>query len=495
MKIPGGLQVSLSVAMSGIALLVSLLAIAAHTGLEVRGTVMRSAQRTRDAAQQAALVASRAGERENGNVHALRDDPALRALFESAQAGDPTLFDLAVTDPAGIIVAHSDTTRVGHVVEVRPTLESLESGDVMAETVRLLGAPRTYDEVIVLQAAGRPFGSVRVGVSTTLLRAQLIESLSAGLWVTALSIAIALIVALLWAQVLSARVRAVVAGLERFREGQFAYRLNVQGGDELSLLASSINALGERLEAARRRAAAGDTNTDELLAATGQLSAWAKVASGLAHEMADPLNATQLHLKHLKRKWKEPPEEAMRHLQVLEDELGRLDTIVQGFRRFAMLGEMQSQWFDLRALLEEIAERTRESAHRSRIDVRAETSDAPRRFWGDPKLLRQALSNLMANAEQAMPGGGQLTVAAHKVRDAVDVCVADQGIGIPAELQNRVFDFYFTTKAEGSGIGLAIVRQVAQLHGGNVDLQSAPGQGTRITLHLPARAGALAGVA
>jgi signal transduction histidine kinase len=494
-KIPGGLQVSLSVAMSGIALLVSLLAIAAHTGLEVRGTVMRSAQRTRDAAQQAALVASRAGERENGNVHALRDDPALRALFESAQAGDPTLFDLAVTDPAGIIVAHSDTTRVGHVVEVRPTLESLESGDVMAETVRLLGAPRTYDEVIVLQAAGRPFGSVRVGVSTTLLRAQLIESLSAGLWVTALSIAIALIVALLWAQVLSARVRAVVAGLERFREGQFAYRLNVQGGDELSLLASSINALGERLEAARRRAAAGDTNTDELLAATGQLSAWAKVASGLAHEMADPLNATQLHLKHLKRKWKEPPEEAMRHLQVLEDELGRLDTIVQGFRRFAMLGEMQSQWFDLRALLEEIAERTRESAHRSRIDVRAETSDAPRRFWGDPKLLRQALSNLMANAEQAMPGGGQLTVAAHKVRDAVDVCVADQGIGIPAELQNRVFDFYFTTKAEGSGIGLAIVRQVAQLHGGNVDLQSAPGQGTRITLHLPARAGALAGVA
>jgi signal transduction histidine kinase len=494
-KIPGGLQVSLSVAMSGIALLVSLLAIAAHTGLEVRGTVMRSAQRTRDAAQQAALVASRAGERENGNVHALRDDPALRALFESAQAGDPTLFDLAVTDPAGIIVAHSDTTRVGHVVEVRPTLESLESGDVMAETVRLLGAPRTYDEVIVLQAAGRPFGSVRVGVSTTLLRAQLIESLSAGLWVTALSIAIALIVALLWAQVLSARVRAVVAGLERFREGQFAYRLNVQGGDELSLLASSINALGERLEAARRRAAAGDTNTDELLAATGQLSAWAKVASGLAHEMADPLNATQLHLKHLKRKWKEPPEEAMRHLQVLEDELGRLDTIVQGFRRFAMLGEMQSQWFDLRALLEEIAERTRESAHRSRIEVRAETADAPRRFWGDPKLLRQALSNLMANAEQAMPGGGQVTVAAHKVRDAVDVCVADQGIGIPAELQNRVFDFYFTTKAEGSGIGLAIVRQVAQLHGGNVDLQSAPGQGTRITLHLPARAGALAGVA
>jgi signal transduction histidine kinase len=456
---------------------------------------MRSAQRTRDAAQQAALVASRAGERENGNVHALRDDPALRALFESAQAGDPTLFDLAVTDPAGIIVAHSDTTRIGHVVEVRPTLESLESGDVMAQTVRLLGAPRTYDEVIVLQAAGRPFGSVRVGVATTLLRAQLIESLSAGLWVTAISLGIALIVALISAQVLSARVRAVMAGLERFREGQFAYRLNVQGGDELSLLASSINALGERLEAARRRAAAGDTNTDELLAATGQLSAWAKVASGLAHEMADPLNAAQLHLKHLKRKWKEPPEEAMRHLQVLEDELGRLDTIVQGFRRFAMLGEMQSQWFDLRALLEEIAERTREGAHRSRIEVRAETADAPRRFWGDPKLLRQALSNLVANAEQAMPGGGELTVVAHKVRDAVDVCVADQGIGIPAELQNRVFDFYFTTKVEGSGIGLAIVRQVAQLHGGNVDLQSAPGQGTRITLHLPDRAGVLAGVA
>ena len=495
MKFPTGLQVSLSVAMAGIALLVSLFAIGVHTGLEVRGTVMRSVQRTKDAAQQVALVASRAGERADGNIHALRDDPALRALFESAQAGDPTIFDLAVTDPAGIIVAHSDSTRIDHVVEVRPILESLASGDVMAQTVRLLGAPRTYDEVIVLAAAGRPFGSVRVGVSTTLLRAQLLESLRAGLWVTAISVGIALIIALLSAQVLSARVRAVISGLERFREGQFAYRLNVQGGDELSLLASSINALGERLETARRRAAAGDTNTDELLAATGQLSAWAKVASGLVHEMADPLNAMALHLNHLKRKWKEPPEDARHHIEVLGDELRRLETTLTGFRRFAMLGEMKSEWFDMKAFIEEIAERARESADRSRIEVLAETTDAPRRFWGDPKLLRQALSNLVANAEQAMPGGGRLIVAARRGHDAVDVSVADQGIGIPAEVQNRVFDLYFTTKVEGSGIGLAVVRQVAQLHGGNVDLRSAPGEGTRITLHLPARAGVLAGVA
>jgi len=494
-KFPSGLQVSLSLAMAGIALLVSLLAIGVHTGLEVRGTVLRSVQRTKDAAQQVALVASRAGERENGNIHTLHDDPALRALFESAQAGDPTIFDLAVTDPAGIIVAHSDSTRIGHVVEVRPTLESLESGDVMSQTVRLLGAPRTYDEVIVLASAGRPFGSVRVGVSTTLLRGQLIDSLRAGLLVTAISVGIALLIALISAQVLSARVRAVISGLERFREGQFAYRLNVQGGDELSLLASSINALGERLESARRRAVAGDANTDELLAASGQLSAWAKVASGLVHEMADPLNAMALHLNHLKRKWKDPPEEARRHIQVLGDELRRLETTLTGFRRFAMLGEMQGEWFDMKTFIEEIAERARESADGSRIEVLAETADAPRRFWGDPKLLRQALSNLVANAEQAMPGGGRLVVAARRGDDAVDISVADQGIGIPAEVQNRVFDLYFTTKAEGSGIGLAVVRQVAQLHGGNVDLHSEPGEGTRITLHLPARAGALAGVA
>lgn len=496
MKFPTGLRVWLTLSMAAIALLVSLIAIAVHTGLEVHGTVKRAAERTRAAAQQAAFLAGRAATEASGDVTVLRTDRALAALFESALAGDPTLLDLTVVDPSRIAIAHSNPALIGQRVDDRPRLEALESGDVLAQTLRLLGAPRTYDEVVDLRAGNQPFGEVRVGVSTALLREQLIASLRVGLWVVGIAVLIAILMAVLSAQVITSRVRAVVTGLERFREGQFGYRLTVEGQDELALLASSINALGERLESARQRAAAGETDTGELLAATGQLSAWAKVASGLAHEMADPMQAAALHLGHLRRKWKEPPVEARRHIQVLEDELKRLEQIVIGFRRFVMLGDMQSQWFDLKALLEEVGTRARESAQGRRIEVSLEADRAPTRFWGDPSLLRQALSNLVSNGEQAMRGGGRLTIAARPAgEDGVDLVVADEGVGISPEVQARVFDLYFTTKSEGTGIGLAVVKQVAQLHGGRVILRSEPGEGTAITIQLPIRSPQLVSVA
>jgi len=217
---------------------------------------------------------------------------------------------------------------------------------------------------------------------------------------------------------------------------------------------------------------------------SGQVSAWTRVVAGLAHELADPLNAASLHLGHLKRKWKDPLPETARHLKVLEVELARLQQIVVGFRRFSMLGEMRPQWFDLAAMLEEVVERARESSP-PRIEIRLEAPGAPRRFWGDGVLLRQAMANLISNAEQAMPGGGRVTVTVEPRGDQMTITVGDQGIGIPEELQGRVFDVYFTTKDHGSGIGLAVVRQVVQLHRGQVRLHSKPGEGTHIALELP----------
>jgi signal transduction histidine kinase len=299
---------------------------------------------------------------------------------------------------------------------------------------------------------------------------------------------LAIIVALALAQLLSRRVRSVVAGLQRLGKGDFDYRLTVEGGDELALLASSINELGERLQATRARAAAGDLDQGELLQATDRMAAWAKVASGLAHEMADPLNAAGLHLGHLKRKWTDAKPETARHLTVLEDELKRLEQVVKGFRRFALLGEMRAEWFDLRALISEIAARPRDAAAERRIELVLDVEALPERFWGDRTLLRQAIVNLIANSEQAMPGGGHVTLGARRSDVGVDLSITDEGIGIPEDLQARIFDLYFTTKDEGTGIGLAVVQQIVQLHGGRIRLRSSPGQGTQVTLQLPVRA-------
>ncbi len=484
MRLPFGLRASLFASMVGLALLVAVIAIVVHAALEIHGTVQSSAERAKALAQQAALLASGAANATPVNpTAAIQGDRAVAALFESALAGDPTIYDLGVFDADGFALVHTRADKVAFRVNRRPPIAELQSGDVLRQGLRLLGPAVTYEERVPLGTEQRRFGEVRVGVSTTLLRAQLLASLRAGLWVAGAALLLAVLVALAFAQFLSQRVRNMMAGLERFGEGEFGYRLAVEGRDELALLASSINALGERLEA---RAAQGEMDPTELLMATGQISTWAKVVSGLAHELADPLNAAALHLGHLKRKSKHPSAEVARHLKVLEDELKRLEQIVAGFRRFTVLGEMRAQWFDLRALLEEVAERAREAAGR-RIEVRLEATGAPQRFWGDAALLRQALSNLVSNAAQAMPGGGRVTIAVSGVGDGVAISVSDEGIGIPEEIQSRIFDHSFTTKQGGSGIGLAVVQQVIKLHGGRIRLRSKPGEGTQVTLELPAR--------
>jgi signal transduction histidine kinase len=481
-----GLRVALTGWMLGLALLVAGLAIAVHTALEVQDTVSHAAERTRAVAQQVTLLAGRAAA-EPGGPAGMAQDRALRALFESSLAGDPTLLDLAVYDARGMAIAHSDSTRIGKSYVVRPRLADLEQGNVVEQTLRLLGPPQGYEEVVVMRAGRRPFGDVRVGVSTALLREQLILSLKTGLWVTGLAVLAAILAAVAFAQAIAGRVRKLTTGLERFREGEFGYRLAVEGEDELARLASSINELGERLEMTRARAAAGPNGSDELLLATGELSEWAKVVSGLVHEMANPLHAAALHLGLLKSKWKEPHSAAARHLRVLEEELKRLENVVLGFRRFSMLGEMHHTWFDLKQMLVEVVLRAREDRSDPRIEVRLDDRGAPSRFWGAPSLLRQALGNLITNAEQAMPGGGVITVGARRGEDGVEISVADQGMGIPENVQSHVFDLYFTTKNGGSGIGLAVVQQVAKLHGGAVTLRSAPGEGTEITMKLPER--------
>jgi signal transduction histidine kinase len=489
-RVPFGLRASLSASMVGLAMLVSIASLAVYMALTMRGTLTSSSERAHAVAQQAALLAGRATG-EPGAAPApevlVQRDRALAALFESALAGDPTLYDIGVFDADGYALAHSEPERRGRHQPPRPAIAELMRGNIVNQATLILGPPRTYNEVVELTAAGQPFGEVRVGVSTALLRDQLWLTLKAGLWVMGVALALAIVVALGLAQLLSRRVRNALTGLQRLREGEFGYRLTVEGGDELALLASSINELGERLQATRARAEAGDLDQVELLQATDRMAAWAKVASGLAHEMADPLNAAGLHLGHLKRKWTDARPETARHLTVLEDELKRLEQVVKGFRRFAVLGEMRAEWFDLRSLMAEIDSRPRELMRARRIELVLDVEALPERFWGDRALLRQALTNLISNAEQAMPGGGHVTVGARRGESGVELSVTDEGVGIPEDLQARIFDLYFTTKDDGTGIGLAVVQQVVRLHGGRIRVRSAPGQGTQITLELPVR--------
>jgi signal transduction histidine kinase len=230
--------------------------------------------------------------------------------------------------------------------------------------------------------------------------------------------------------------------------------------------------------------------------------------AGVTHEVRNPLNAMTIHLElvreHLLRLQRssrapvgavlglegreEPPQDvngAREHLDVIASEIKRLDEVITGFVRFIRPEELQAQPMDVNALINEVIALVEPDARRSGIACRADVSNVPP-LRADPALLRQALLNLALNGCQAMPNGGKLTMGARTTKDRrVELTIEDTGVGISADKLDRIFDLYYTTKPEGSGIGLSIVYRIVQLHGGEIEVQSIEGRGTTFRLLLP----------
>jgi signal transduction histidine kinase len=143
---------------------------------------------------------------------------------------------------------------------------------------------------------------------------------------------------------------------------------------------------------------------------------------------------------------------------------------------------------DLGALVDDVAGRARSRAESRGVRLEVEAG-APGTALVDPAQLRQALDNLVRNAVEATPEGGRVTLAARRESGGHAVEVRDTGRGIEPDHLPRIFDLYFTTKADGTGVGLAVTQQIVTAHGGTIEVDSRPGAGTTMTVHLPAGAG------
>jgi len=215
-----------------------------------------------------------------------------------------------------------------------------------------------------------------------------------------------------------------------------------------------------------------------------KLAALGRLSAGIAHEVKNPLNATMIHLELLKMQLADQPA-AKEHLAVIAAQMRRLDEVVQGFLKFTRPEDLKLQKVRIASLIEDILPVIRAEAGKHGVDVRVECpADLPA-ISADPGLLEQALLNLGINACQAMPHGGRLRIAA-SARPArrVEIVFEDTGVGIPPEHLARIFDLYFTTKEQGSGIGLSLVYRTVQLHDGEIEVQSVPGRGTTFRLLL-----------
>jgi signal transduction histidine kinase len=218
---------------------------------------------------------------------------------------------------------------------------------------------------------------------------------------------------------------------------------------------------------------------------SSRLAAISRLTGGVAHEIKNPLQAITLHLELLKTKLARTANENPPELDVIAREMSRLDRVVKTFLDFTRPVELKLSDVALDKLVAEVAALAAPEAARHKVRVEVENGAAGRLIQGDLDLLKQALWNLAVNGIQAMPQGGELRLAVAENGADLEVSIADEGIGIPAEQSEKIFRLYYTTKQGGSGIGLAMTYRVVQLHNGTIDFSSEVGKGTTFRLRFP----------
>jgi signal transduction histidine kinase len=221
-----------------------------------------------------------------------------------------------------------------------------------------------------------------------------------------------------------------------------------------------------------------------------RLSASGRLTRGVAHEVKNPINAIVLHLQLLQNKLRQDDPETRRHMDVIGNEIHRLDRVVQILVDFTRPRDLHLEDVDLRKILDGVSMLAAPDAARHGVQLVQELPPEyePLIVRVDSDLMKQAILNLVLNGVQAMTEGGTLTIKARREDEMILAEVMDQGCGIPLDAQEKIFELYFTTKGNegGSGIGLAQTYQIMQWHYGSIDFDTIVGAGTTFRLRLPA---------
>ena len=527
----------------------------------------------------------------------LRHDAELRSLLEASVGYSPHLLYALLAGQDGRAILHSEPGKEGALIPEQPPLRGLLALDPIRRYAALSQSGKIYEVILPFSLNKQPFGSVRLGLSTTLLRREVNASLTRALALAGLALSMAWIVAMGLTNLALKPVRRITQEMERLRRGEFEVGGDLAGEGEFKELASQLQLLGQQLQSDRlqmlsekaqlqqvvdqledgliflsqdRRVlffnkaaelmvgrpvvevlgwpvedllepsnplrpilnresplggarnatvtlpkdgkfkeflistfSVGDAQqtmgtmvllkdlesirtVQSLVSYSAKLTALGRLTSGLAHEIKNPLNAMAIHLELLREKLDAPPEGAQQNLTIIESEIRRLDRVVQGFVKFIRPQELSLKPVDLNAHLKGlIALLGAEWGSKGiRFDSQPDTNLPP--VTADEELLHQAFLNILLNACQAMPSGGTVTVkTAQDSGGFVRVIIADEGVGIRSDDVDKIFRLYYTTKTDGSGIGLSLVYRIIQQHDGSIDVSSEVGRGTTMTVRLP----------
>ncbi len=280
-------------------------------------------------------------------------------------------------------------------------------------------------------------------------------------------------------------VNQLIHGIEQISQGDLSHRILRRGRDELSAVALHFNAMAAKLLKSQAR-----------LKRSERLEMLNKMASVLSHEIRNPLNSMVINMQLMRREFRKPEfdTDKWEHFyDILSSEIRRVDDLVSNFLLLARPPKLEKSPHEISALLDNLIKVEIPEVLPQGIRVMRRYRAPHLRLNVDANKIYQVFLNIFLNAVQSMPGGGRLTVRLdtyrrknnEREREYAVISFTDTGKGIRPEELPKIFDFYFSTKKDGTGIGLAIALQIVEKHGGTIRVKSMMGRGSRFSVYLP----------
>lgn len=418
-----------------------------------------------------------------------------------------SVVEINVAGESGQILASTNPERVGTSrVPLRGFVE-WSRGPTWRRVRDVLSRPIYWEVISPLGIAGqeRPVFTIQVVTSSVLLKPPLVARVKPLAGVAGGLLLVAVVITLFAANLILRPLKRIERTIDRIVQGDYHSEARNEGflrlgrAQEFVAVESKLDLLGQKFSGAREDARELRHNVDKLierlatqLDVASRLAAISRLTGGVAHEIKNPLNAIALRLDLLRAKLgaadADLAEGLAPELDVLSREVVRLDRVVKTFLDFSRPMEVRFQEVDLVALVRELTDLMTPQARMARISLDLEAPPDPLWMRADADLMKQAVLNLVSNAIEAMKNGGRLRVTVRRAEQSIDLEVADSGPGIPADVREKVFQLYFTTKTRGSGIGLAMTYRAVQLHNGSIWFTSEEGLGTTFHLEFPVTA-------
>jgi len=402
-------------------------------------------------------------------------------------------------NPRGAGLEAADVTRAGGQDVVRQLSVIKNERGCAAQGCHAHAANESVLGVLDVQMSMRPLASALASA-----RLQLI-------WTTlALLAVLAGVSALIFRRLVQQPIRRLKDGARQIAGGDLSTRIDVEGGHELALLARDFNHMAEDLSRTQREVTEWSEKLEEkVVEKTAQLksvqrqvlhmekmASLGKLAATVAHEINNPLSGVLTYARLVERELSEQElaadvrEELERYLHLMQRECTRCGGIVQNLLLFARRTATELTVVDLNEIVDRSLMLVRHHLEMRGIELRSAPLEGDNRIVADAGQLQQALIAMFVNGVEAMKAGGTLTVQLQGDAEAVQIDIADTGVGIAPDVLPQIFEPFFSTKhnESGVGLGLAVVYGIVHRHGGSIEVESEPGVGTTFHVRLPRQA-------